>query len=119
MPKYLCLQRSLSGVEGTESSEAAQGSSSPSDMQEMYERFEEWREQYASNIEDAGGKLAEGVFVTDATETDASFVEVGQLVGGYMILTAEDASEAMDVVGACPGLVGEQSGVEVIEIRTE
>lgn len=116
MPKYLCLQRSLSSSD--ESEESGEGPS-PSDMQDMYERFNEWRETFADNIEDPGGKLGDGTLVTDAPETDGPFAEVKELVGGYMILTAEDENEAKEVARACPGLVGERSGVEVIEIRTE
>jgi hypothetical protein len=43
-------------------------------------------------------------------------VEVKELVGGYMIITAENIEEAIQVASACPGLVRPGSGVEVIEI---
>ena len=44
-------------------------------------------------------------------------VEVKELVGGYMIVTAEDIEQAIEVARNCPGLVRPGSGVEVIEIR--
>ena len=48
---------------------------------------------------------------------DGPLVEVKELVGGYMIVTAGSLEEAIEVASACPGLVGPGSGVEVIEIR--
>jgi hypothetical protein len=45
-------------------------------------------------------------------------VEVKELVGGYMIVSAANLEEAIEVARGCPGLVRAGSGVEVIEIRT-
>jgi len=45
-------------------------------------------------------------------------VEVKELVGGYMIVSADSLGQAIEVARECPGLVGPGSGVEVIEIRT-
>jgi hypothetical protein len=45
-------------------------------------------------------------------------VEVKELVGGYMIVTAASIEEAIEVARECPGLVRPGSGVEVIEIHT-
>ena len=111
MPKYLCLQRSLSDEHGE--------APSKTQMQEMFEKFNEWREQFADNIDDPGGKLGDGTLVTEAPETDGPFVEVKELVGGYMILTAQNLDEALEVASNCPGLVNDRSGVEVIEIRNQ
>lgn len=110
MPKYLVLQRSLSDEPGE--------SPSANQMQDMFARFNEWREQFADNIDDLGGKLGDGTLVTKAADTDGPFVEVKELIGGYMIVTADDLDQAIEVASGCPGLVGEHSGVEVIEIRT-
>ena len=41
-----------------------------------------------------------------------------ELVGGYMIVEANDLDGAIEVASACPGLVRPGSGVEVIEIHT-
>jgi hypothetical protein len=87
-------------------------------MQDMYARFNDWREQFADNIDDLGGKLGYGTLVTKAPDTDGPLVEVKELVGGYMIVTADDLDQAIEVASSCPGLVGDRSGVEVIEIRT-
>ena len=110
MPKYLCLQRSLPG--GTDERP------SPAQMQAMYARFSTWQEQFKANLVDLGGKLGNGKLVTAERVADGPFVEVKELVGGYMIISASSLEEAITVAQACPGLVGPGSGVEVIMIAT-
>lgn len=111
MPKFLCLQRSLPGAS------KSQPKPSPADMQAMYAKFNAWREQHQAQLPDLGGRLGNGRVVT-AQPVDGPLVEVKELVGGYMIVTPADLDEAARIAGACPGLVGPGSGVEVIEIRT-
>lgn len=110
MPNFLCVQRSLP------TSETEQPS--PSEMQEMYSKFSAWQEKFKANLVDLGGKLGEGQLVTSDSPADGPFVEVKELVGGYMIVSAESLSQAIEVARACPGLVRPGSGVEVIEIQT-
>ena len=110
MPKYLCLQRSLPG--------GADERPSPAQMQAMYARFSAWQEQFKANLVDLGGKLGDGKLVTTERVADGPFVEVKELVGGYMIVSASSLEEAITVAQACPGLVGPGSGVEVITIAT-
>jgi hypothetical protein len=64
-----------------------------------------------------GGRLGAGRPVTAKPAPDGPFVEVKELVGGYMIVTAASIKEAIEVARACPGLVRPGSGVEVIEIH--
>jgi hypothetical protein len=87
-------------------------------MQEMYARFNEWRERFADNLVDLGGKLGAGTLVSAESAGDGPFVEVKELVGGYMIVEAESLDAAIEIARACPGLVRPGSGVEVIEIHT-
>jgi len=87
-------------------------------MQEMYSKFNAWREQFQENLVDMGGKLGAGKLVTQAPVADGPFVEVKELVGGYMIVSADNLDAAIEVASGCPGLVGATSGVEVIEIHT-
>jgi hypothetical protein len=110
MPQYLCLQRSLPGGDQT------RDRPSPAQMQAMYAQFNEWRERFQANLTDLGGRLGAGRLVT-TQPTDGPLVEVKELVGGYMIVTAASLDEAIEVASACPGLLGPGSGVEVIEIR--
>lgn len=114
MPNYLCLQRSL-----PMSPEASAQKPSPAQMQGMYEKFNAWRERYQANLVDMGGRLGAGRLVTATGMSDGPFVEVKELVGGYMVVSAANIDEAAEVAGACPGLVGPGSGVEVIEIRAQ
>ncbi len=108
MPTYLCLQRSLP----SENAEKP----SPAQMQEMYAKFGAWQQKFKDNLVDVGGKLGAGKLVADAAP-DGPFVEVKELVGGYMIVSAETLDEAAEVARECPGLVSPGSGVEVIEIH--
>jgi len=110
MPKFLCVQRSLPDAGGAKPS--------PAEMQAMYAKFNAWREKFEKNIVDLGGKLGDGKLVTAESAGDGPFVEVKELVGGYMILTAETLDEAAEIAAGVPGLVSPGSGVEVIEIRT-
>jgi hypothetical protein len=109
MPKYLCLQRSMphSGSE--------EAKPSPADMQAMYAKFNAWREQFQQNLVDLGGRLGAGRLEV-AVPPDGPFVEVKELVGGYMILSAPSMDEASAVARQCPGLMRPGSGFEIIEI---
>ena len=111
MPKYLCLQRGFPGdAHDTEKP-------SPAQMQAMYAKFNEWREKFQKNLVDMGGRLGKGRLVAAQPPPDGPFVEVKELVGGYMIVSAATLDEAIEVARACPGLVHSGSGVEVIEIH--
>ena len=112
MPRYLCLQRTLPGAD------PASPKPSPAEMQAMYAKFNEWRGQFQAQLTDLGGRLGAGRLVTANPVPDGPLVEVKELVGGYMIVTAGDLDEAIRVASGCPGLVRPGSGVEVIEIRT-
>ena len=87
-------------------------------MQAMYAQFNAWREKFRENLTDVGGRLGAGRVVTGQPAPDGPFVEVKELVGGYMIVSAANLEAAIEVARACPGLVRPGSGVEVIEIQT-
>ena len=109
MTRYLCMQRNLPGGGGAKPS--------PAQMQEMYAQFGAWQAKFKKNLVDMGGKLGAGKLVTSESAADGPFVEVKELVGGYMIVAADSLDEAIAVARGCPGLVRPGSGVEVIEIR--
>src|SRR5262245_42482394 len=112
MPKYLCLQRSLPG------GEQSGGKPSPAEMQGMYEKFNAWRKQFEKNLTDMGGRLGGGRLVTSKPAPDGPLVEVKELVGGYMVVSAASLEEAIEVASQCPGLIRPGSGVEVIDVLT-
>ena len=107
---YLCIQRS----------EPTNGQSCepppPEKMQEMYARFLQWKEKFADNIVDMGGKLGGGAVVNSEGATDGPFVEVKEIAGGFMIVAADSLEEAIEVVRESPGVAGPGSSVEVREI---
>ena len=109
MPRYLCLQRSLPPAPDSPPP-------SPAEMQEIYARFGAWKAQFEDNLVDLGGRLGEGRLVTEDGRSDGPFVEVKELVGGYMIVSADDLEGAIRIAAACPGVVGPRSGIEVVEI---
>lgn len=112
MPRYLCLQRNLPAAE------PERAKPSPAEMQAMYAQFNEWREKFQENLTDLGGRLGAGRLVTAKPASDGPLVEVKELVGGYMIVTAASIEEAIEVARQCPGLVRPGSGVVVIEVHT-
>jgi hypothetical protein len=107
--KYLFLQRSAPGK--------PQQQPSPAQMQEMYAAFNAWKEKFKENILDMGGKLVPGgTIVTASGATDGPFVEVKEVVGGYMFVSAESIERAIEVARECPGAVMPGSSIEIREV---
>ena len=115
MPKqnYLCIQRSQPRAPGAGKGEAP----SPAQMEKMYAQFNAWKEKFQDNIVDMGGKLGGGKVVTSEGVTDGPFVEAKEVVGGYMIVSAENMEEVVEVARQSPGVMP-GSSVEVREIST-
>ncbi len=108
--KYLCIQRSQPG-KGEKPS--------PAQMQEMYAKFNAWKAKFQENIVDMGGELKSGgKIVTSEGATDGPFVEAKEVIGGYMIVSAESMEEAIEVARQSPGVWMPGSSVEVREINT-
>ncbi|MEY4544710.1 MAG: hypothetical protein RL685_905 [Pseudomonadota bacterium] len=106
--KYLLIQRSAPGK---------REAPSPAQMQEMYAAFSAWKEKFAANILDMGGKLKPGgKLLTASGATDGPFMEAKEIVGGYMVVTAESYEQALEVARECPGVLMPGSSVEVREI---
>ena len=109
---YLCIQRSQPAQQGK--CEAP----SPTQMEEMYAKFNAWKEKFQENLVDMGGKLGGGKVVTSEGATDGPFVEAKEVVGGYMIVSAESMEEAVEIARQSPGVAMPGSSVEVREIST-
>jgi hypothetical protein len=109
MKKYLCIQRSQP---------SNRSQPSPSEMEQMYAQFNAWMSKFKTNIVDLGGRLGEGKRVTATGAVDGPFVEAKEVIGGYMIISANNLKEAIDVAQECPGVVSPGSSVEVREIHT-
>ena len=107
MPKqnYLCIQRSTPG-KGEKPS--------PAQIQEMYAKFNAWKDKFQDNIVDMGGKLTSGgKIVTSEGATDGPFVEAKEVIGGYMIVSAQSMEEAIEVARESPGVAMPGSSIEV------
>lgn len=108
--KYLVFLRSVPGKQDQPSS---------TQMQEMYAAFNAWREKYSANIVDMGAKLKPGGRVlTTSGVTDGPFAESKEVIGGYMVIAAENYEGALQVARECPGVVRPGSSVEVREIAS-
>ena len=110
MSKYLCILRSQPG--------GKREKPSPAQMEKMYAVFNAWKEKFRENIVDLGGRLGGGKVVTSEGVSDGPFVEAKEVVGGFMIVSAESLEEAAEVARQCPGVVMPGSSVEVREIST-
>ena len=97
--KYLFLHRSSPG----QRSATRQAEPSPAQMQEMYAAFNAWREKFKDSILDMGAKLkAGGKVLSESGVTDGPFVEGKEIVGGYMIVSAESYERALEVAKEMP-----------------
>jgi hypothetical protein len=88
-------------------------------MQEMYAAFQAWREKFQANILDLGGKLKPGgKIVTASGVADGPFIESKEIIGGYMLVTAESYERAIEVARESPGVLSPGSSVEVREVAS-
>lgn len=108
---YLCIQRNRPGQPGKGQAP------SPAQMEEMYAKFNAWKEKFQGNIVDMGGKLSGGKIVTAEGAKDGPLVEAKEVIGGYMIVSAESLAEAVEIARQSPGVAMPGSSVEVREIH--
>jgi hypothetical protein len=86
-------------------------------MQEMYAAFNAWKEKFKDNIVDMGGKLKPGgKILTVSGVKDGPFIEIKEIVGGYMVVAAESYERAIEVATGCPGIIGPGSSIEIREM---
>jgi len=107
--KYLVLLRNQPA--------GSQPGPSPEQMQQMFAAYNGWKEKFKEDIFDMGGKLtSEGRVVTASRVADGPFVETKEVVGGYMIISAEDYDSAVEVVRECPAVHAPGVSLEVREM---
>src|SRR3954454_5795161 len=95
--KYLVLARKQSA--------GGPGSPSPEQMQQIFAAYKTWMEKFKDDILDMGDKLkSDGRVVTASGVADGPFVEAKEVVGGFMIVSAESYDGAVEVVRACPAV---------------
>ena len=106
--KYLFLHRSEPGR-----SQPGQGEPSPEQMQAMFAKWNAWKEKFKDNIVDWGDKLrSEGKIVSASGVSDGPFVEAKEIIGGFMIVSAESLEDAIAIAREMPAGPGAR-----IEIR--
>jgi hypothetical protein len=107
--KYLVLFRNQPGT--------GQPSASPEQMQQMFAAYKAWMEKFKDEILDLGDKLhSSGRVVSASGVADGPFVEAKEIVGGYMIVAAQDYDGAVDVVRACPAVNAPGALLEIREL---
>ena len=110
--KFLFLHRS-------QASGGQAAKPSPDEMQAMFARWNAWKEKFKDNIVEMGGRLTPGGKVLTASGVmDGPLVEAKEIIGGYMIVTADSYDRALEVAAGCPGLIRPGSSCEVREIIT-
>lgn len=107
--KYLVLFRSQPAE--------AHGRPSPEEMQQLLAAYRAWMEGFKGDIQDMGDKLrSDGRVVTASGVSDGPFVEAKEVVGGYMIVSADDYDRAVEVVRACPAVHAPGAVLEIREL---
>jgi hypothetical protein len=104
--KYLFLHRSEPGH--------GQGQPSPEQMQAMFAKWTAWKEKFKDNIVDWGDKLKPGgKMVSTSAVSDGPLVEAKEIIGGFMIVTADSLEHAAAIAREMPAM---QPGAR-IEVR--
>ncbi|MDO6684040.1 MULTISPECIES: YciI family protein [unclassified Agarivorans] len=108
--QYMCLLRS-DNAEGCEKP-------SPSDMEVMYAKYQAWQTKFADNIVDMGSKLgSEGAVVRHDSVKDGPFIELKEVIGGYMLISAANKEAAIAVIQASPMVESSSVSIEIREIN--
>ena len=107
--KYMCIHRSVPGQHEAPS---------PAQMQEMYGAFNAWKDKFKASILDIGGQLKPGGKILTASGLkDGPFMEAKEIVGGYMVVAAENYDNASQIVRECPGVLSRPgSSIEIREM---
>ena len=90
---------------------------SPEQMQKMMAVYKAWMEKFKDDIVDMGDKLKpEGRLLTASGLADGPFVELKEVIGGYMILTAESYERVAEIIRECPMMIGPGITLEIREL---
>jgi hypothetical protein len=86
-------------------------------MQDMQAVFKAWMEKYRPQILDMGGPLKPGgKILTSSGVTDGPFAEAKEMVGGYMLVSAESFEHALEITRESPALMMPGASVEIREV---
>jgi hypothetical protein len=90
---------------------------SPTKMQEMFAVWTAWKEKFKDNVVDMGGKLKpSGKVLTGSGAMDGPFVEAKEIIGGYMIVTADSYDHALEMAREMYGMMTPGTRIEIREM---
>lgn len=105
--KYLFLHRSP----------ADQQPPSPARMQEMFAVWKAWMEKFKSQVVDMGAKLSSsGRVLTGSGVMDGPLVETKEIIGGYMIVSADSYEAALEMAREMFAMMGPGTRIEIREL---
>ena len=111
MEKFVYLFKG--GVDNTQTA-------SPEAMQAHMQKWGEWMQKLTKDVSILGGdplhpngKIISG---TKKVVTDGPFAETKEVVGGYLLINANDLNQATEIAKGCPILEVDGS-VEVRQVR--
>jgi len=112
MPKYLFIQRSMPRT-------TQQKPQQPSRRRcRNVRRIQRLEGEVQGQHRDMGGNSRQGArSCRSAGATDGPFVESKEVVGGYMLVSAESIEQAIRVAKESPGVISPGSSVEIREIQ--
>jgi len=86
-------------------------------MQEMFAVWNAWKEKFKDNVVDMGGKLKpSGKVLTASGAIDGPFMEAKEVVGGYMIVTADNYEHALEMAREMYGMMTPGTRIEIREM---
>ena len=90
---------------------------SPTQMQQMFAVWTAWKEKFKDSVVDMGGKLKpSGKVLTASGAIDGPFMEAKEIVGGYMIVTAESYDQALEMAREMYGMMMPGTRIEIREM---
>lgn len=93
---------------------------SPEQMQAEMQKWNNWMGDLTQKGKMIGGQplFPEGKVLMGVSKkiTDGPFTEGKDIVGGYMLIKANDIKEAVELSKGCPSLEGPDGSVEIREI---
>jgi len=105
--KYLFLHRSPTEP----------ASPSPARMQEMFSVWKAWMEKFKGQVVDMGAKLKpSGKVLTGNGVIDGPLVETKEIIGGYMIVTAESYEAAVEMAKEMYPMMAPGTRIEIREL---
>ena len=107
--KFLCIQRN-------DPKQLPEQPPSPQQLKEIQAAFDAWMHNFKANITDFGGRLEPtGRTLTQTRVIDGPFPECKEVIGGFMIVTADSYEHALEIAKSFPGAMCPGSSIETTQ----